>query len=98
MVRVSWLSAQRRSRWWRGRRWWFRRASRGGSGRRPGWCSWEALAIRLRRTDRTDELRVRRRRLPAPRWVDAGLWAEMADSTFWVRVDAEEVTGRESLP
>src|ERR1035437_846923 len=66
MVRASWLSAQRRSRWRRGRRWWFRRASRGGSGRRPGWCSSGALAIRLRRTDRTDERRVRGRRAPHP--------------------------------
>ena len=50
-----------------------------GSGRRPGWCSWEALASRVhpRRTDRTDA-RCVRRLVSAPPWVDARLWAEEA--------------------
>ena len=29
---------------------------------------------------------------------DAGLWWEAAYNTFWVRVHADEVTGREFLP
>src|SRR5450631_188128 len=50
-----------------------------GSGRRPGWYSWEALASRVhpRRTDRTDARWVRRL-VSAPPWVDARLRAEEA--------------------